>query len=224
MQASLLLITRRTDLAIMFFSLIFLPGVALHELSHFITARLLRVSTGRISLIPAHLPDGRLQLGYVETAPADFVRDAIIGVAPLLTGGLVVALIGLTRLHFDQVWEPLARGEFLRFLQAAAGLTSAPDFWLWFYLAFTISSTMMPSASDRRAWLPLALSLLLLLALAWIAGAGPWMALHMTPAFSRALQALAATLGISVALHAVLLPPTWGLQALIGRLTGLRVA
>ncbi|MFZ6031522.1 MAG: hypothetical protein ACOYYS_27740 [Chloroflexota bacterium] len=223
-QASLLLITRRTDLAIMLFSLIFLPGVALHELSHFVTARLLRVSTGRISLIPAALPDGRLQLGYVETAPSDFVRDALIGAAPFLTGGLAVAFIGLTRLHFDQAWQPLAAGQLLAFLRAAAGLTAAPDFWLWFYLAFTISSTMLPSASDQRAWLPLILSLVLLVALAWIAGAGPWMLQHAAPFFIRVLHALAVTLGISVALHGVLLLPAWGLQALLGRLTGMRVA
>jgi len=30
-------------------------------------------------------------------------------------------------------------------------LPSVKDFYLWFYLAFAVSSTMMPSQSDRHA-------------------------------------------------------------------------
>jgi hypothetical protein len=223
-QGSLLLITRRLDLTIALFSLIFLPGVALHELSHFLAARLLRVSTGRISLIPTPLPNGRLQLGYVETAPADFVRDALIGLAPLLTGSVAVTYIGLAHLRLDQVWLHLAQGQGWQALVASVTLHQAADFWLWFYLAFTISSTMLPSAPDRRAWLPLSLALALLLGLAWLVGVGPWLLHNAAPLFDQALLALAATLGISTALHVALLPPAWALQALLSRATGLRLA
>jgi hypothetical protein len=222
-QAVLLLITRRPDLTIAVFSLLFLPGVALHELSHLVMARLLRVTTGRISLIPTPLPNGRLQLGYVETAPSDFVRDALIGLAPLFSGALVVTYIGLACLHLDQVWLHLTQGDGWGALLTSANLHTASDFWLWFYLAFTISSTMLPSASDRRAWLPLALSLACLVGLAWLVGAGPWMLVNLLPLFNQAMRALAATLAISVALHGVLLPFLWlGVQGL-SRVRGVRV-
>ena len=67
-QAFFLLLTRRQDISIVIFSLLFFPGVLLHETSHYLMARLLNVRTGRFSIIPRPLPDGHLQLGYVETA------------------------------------------------------------------------------------------------------------------------------------------------------------
>ena len=54
------------------FSILFLPGVFLHEFSHFVMAKILRVRTGKFSIFPQSLPDGRLQLGYVETAPIGY--------------------------------------------------------------------------------------------------------------------------------------------------------
>ena len=47
-QLFFLLITRNPKLAILLFSLVFLPGVFLHEISHYLTAKLLRVRTGRM--------------------------------------------------------------------------------------------------------------------------------------------------------------------------------
>ena len=85
-QSVLFLITKRIDLALAIFSILFLPGVLLHELSHYFMARLLKVPVGRLSIIPQSLPDGRLRLGYVETAATDFLRDALIGAAPLISG------------------------------------------------------------------------------------------------------------------------------------------
>ena len=81
-QAIFLLLTRRTELAIILFSLLFFPGILLHESSHYLTARLLGVRTGKFSLVPRVQPGGRLQLGYVETASSDWLRDALIGAAP----------------------------------------------------------------------------------------------------------------------------------------------
>src|SRR3972149_1644635 len=97
-QAVFLLLTRHKEISLALFSLLFFPGVLLHEMSHYITARLLGVKTGRFSLLPTPLPDGRLRLGFVEAESVDFVRDALIGAAPLLTGGLFVAYAGIQRL------------------------------------------------------------------------------------------------------------------------------
>src|SRR5512134_1669722 len=74
-QAVFLILTRDTRLTMGIFSILFLPGVFLHELSHFVMAKVLRVRTGKFSVFPQSLPDGRLQLGFVETARADAVRD-----------------------------------------------------------------------------------------------------------------------------------------------------
>lgn len=208
----------------MLFSLVFLPGVLLHETSHYITARLLGVRTGRFSVLPRSLPNGRLQLGFVETSATDWLRDGLIGAAPLVWGGLFVAYAGLNHLGLASVLATLEQNGLAAALTSFLGLNTRPDFWLWFYLVFAVSSTMMPSTSDRRSWLPLVISAVLLLALSLLVGAGPWLALHVSAPFNRMVRSLALVLGISVGIHMILLPPLWGVRHLAGRITGLRVA
>jgi hypothetical protein len=116
-QAVLLILTRHPGLSTLIFSLLFFPGVVLHEGSHFLTAVLLGVQTGRFSLIPQALPDGRLRLGYVETARADFLRDALIGAAPLASGMLVISFIAIQRLHMVLLWDTLRMGQISLFLE-----------------------------------------------------------------------------------------------------------
>jgi hypothetical protein len=183
----------------------------------------LGVRTGRFSLLPTPLPDGRLRLGFVETASVDFLRDALIGAAPLMTGGLFVAYAGIERLRLTLLWESLAYGK-LPLKEALIIITAQADFWLWFFMAFTVSSMMLPSASDRRAWLPLSLTVVALLLMAILGGAGPWMVVHLAPTLDKALQALAIAFGISAFLHLALLLPMLGLRKLLSRLTGLEVA
>ena len=62
-QAFLLILTRRTGLTEAIFALIFLPGVFLHELSHFLMAKVLGVQTGKFSLIPQAQPNGQTPPG-----------------------------------------------------------------------------------------------------------------------------------------------------------------
>jgi len=50
--------------------------------------KILGVPTGRVSLIPETIEGNRLRLGFVETSATDILRDTLIGMAPLLTGGL----------------------------------------------------------------------------------------------------------------------------------------
>lgn len=200
------------------FSLLFFPGVFLHETSHFFMARLLRVGTRRFSLLPGMLPDGTLRMGYVETEKTDIFRDALIGLAPLVTGGWFVALLGATRLGFAPLAALAVQGQWAAFWQGLSALPSAPDFWLWFYLAFSISSMMMPSNGDRRGWLPILLGVLILTGLAFAAGAGPWMLEHIAPGFNRFLEALALVFGTSLAVHLVLLIPLFILRQVLTRI------
>ncbi len=186
-------------------------------------ARLLRVRTGRFSLLPQVMPDGTLRLGYVETARADVLRDALIGTAPLVTGGAAVTLIGIYLLQLVPLFADLSAGQWDLLWSGLRSLPERPDFWLWFYLAFAISSTMLPSVSDRRAWLPISISLIALTGLALIAGAGPWMLDHLAPGMNALVQSLVMIFGISLAVHLVLGLPVGLAAALVSRLTGLRV-
>jgi hypothetical protein len=217
-QAFFLILTRRSDLALTIYSILFFPGVLLHETSHYLTARLLGVQTGRISLVPRPIGEGKLQLGYVETAHADWLRDGLIGAAPLIAGGLVVGYIGAYRLNLPGLWQVVSQGTAGGIIAGLAAWVDQPDFWLWFYLAFAISSTMLPSASDRRAWLPLALVGGGLLALSLLAGAGPWLLENVAPVMNSLFLKAAGVFWISDFLLLLLLPPAFlahkGLSAL----------
>lgn len=223
LQASLLILSRSPEFTITLFSIIFLPGVLLHEFSHYVIARILAVQTARFSLIPQMLPNGRLQLGYVETVRSDILRDSLIGAAPLIAGGSLVAYLAITRLDLLPLWDVLRNGQWGLVWLGLTLLPKAADFPLWFYLLFTISSTMLPSQSDRHAWLPLGVALAVVIVLAVLAGAGPWMLEHVAPALNRFLTSAAAVFGLSAVLHAILIVPTGLIHFGLAKLTGLDV-
>jgi hypothetical protein len=223
-QAVFMLLTRRPALSIGLFSMLFFPGVFIHEASHYITARLLGVRTGRFSLIPRPAAKGKkLVMGYVETAQTDSVRDALIGVAPLVVGGALVAYIGLARLALAPVGAALLQGNAAAFWSALAAMPLQTDFWLWFYLAFAVSSTMLPSEADRSGWLPVVLTVGVLLAIALLVGAGPWMLATVAPRFNIGLRAMAGVFAISLGINLVALLPFWGLHRVLSRVMHLEV-
>ncbi len=154
-QAIFLILTRRANVTMVIFSLIFFPGVFLHELSHYLVAKLLFVPTGGFSLIPQSMPNGTLRLGYVEVSKTDILRDSIIGMAPLIAGGLFISYAAVYPLNLLPLWDALRQADFTLFWTGFFNLPNLPDFFLWLYLTFAVSSTMLPSESDRNAWLPL---------------------------------------------------------------------
>ena len=208
-QIILYLITRNRQLTIALFSMLFFPGVLLHELSHFLMAKILGVRTGRFSLIPQSLKSGQLQLGYVETEQSDIVRDSLIGLAPIIAGTLFIAFAGVTRLRLDALWHVLSNGQAELFWMGLKLLPTVPDFFLWFYLTFAISSTMLPSESDRHAWLPLGLWVAALLVLAILAGAGTWMLDNLTPILDPLLRSVALLFALSNIVHIILFIPLY---------------
>lgn len=206
-QAVILLITRSRPLTIGLFSVMFFPGVFIHELSHFLMAKLLRVRTHGFSIIPHSMSDGRLQLGYVEVEQTDIFRDSLIGLAPLIAGTAFMAYAGIYQLQVHTLWKLLLDGQIDLFWMGLGLLPTVPDFYVWFYLAFAVSSTMLPSESDRHAWLPLGVWVIGLLLLALFAGAGAWMLENLTPALDPFLYSVALLFGLSNLLHLLLLPP-----------------
>ena len=145
------------DAAILVYFLLLLPGVLVHELSHWITAKLMRVPVGKISIGPLAKGSGSTRLGSVSMARTDPVRAGLIGLAPLVVGSVLILLIAYQ--VFD-VGDPGVLGADLSpegLLSALRGYLSVPNLWLWVYLIFSISNAMLPSESDRQAWLSLLL-------------------------------------------------------------------
>jgi hypothetical protein len=222
-QLFFLLITRNPKLAILFFSLVFLPGVFLHELSHFLSAKLLRVRTGRFSIFPKDLEDGRLQLGFVEIAETDPVRESLIGAAPLLAGSMFVAYAGLSHLGLDAIWVALVKQGLGEGIGEFFALFDRPDVWLWLYLALAVSSTMFPSSSDRRPIIKLVIGLGILLGIVLVFGAGYWLLNLVGPGLSRTLGAASVIFGVSVGLHLLLLVPLMLVRRVMVELLGVEI-
>jgi len=152
LQGLVYLITGHAGVTLWVFFAIFLPGTLVHELSHWIVARLLGVRTGRIEIWPRR-QKGAVWLGSVQIGRADPVRSSLIGLAPLITGSLAAAAIG-ARLQLDTLGSLLIARDWSLIWQRLSTSAGLPDFWLWIYLLFSVANRMLPSPADRQAWRP----------------------------------------------------------------------
>jgi hypothetical protein len=174
-QGVAFLLTGNPRVAMWLFWVLFLPGTLLHELSHWLTALLLGVKTGRFSLWPQMKKGGELQMGSVQVELSDPFRHSLIGLAPLIFGTLAVLLIGQGLLNLGRLGAAFNSGDIEQIIEAIARLLLVPDVWLWLYLIFAISNAMLPSASDRESWRTVFIYLGLTLGLALGLGLNPTM-------------------------------------------------
>lgn len=116
-----------------------LPGVVVHELSHWLMATILGVRVSKLSLGPRRKGRNSVSLGSVRVGKVDPLRASLIG-------RLVLGLDGVVALLLDGAWENLG--------QALGEMVRVPDFWLWLYLIFAISNAMLPSESDMSTVRP----------------------------------------------------------------------
>lgn len=223
LQGVWLLLFRDPDMAMILYSIIMLPGVALHEFSHWAMATILMTRTGRFSIFPQRLPDGTLRLGFVETQKTDMFREALIGAAPLIAGTLVIWAISFGPLNVTPMSEALAVGDLGGVLEGLLAVTRVPDAWLWLYLLFAVSNSMLPSASDRRAWLPVLAVVAIVVGVLVYAGFSNVLLNVATGPLDTAIRALASAFTITVILDVFCLPPLLILERGLSRLTGLKV-
>jgi hypothetical protein len=223
LQGVWLLILRHEESAIIMYSILMLPGVLLHEGSHWLAATLLGVRAGRFSVVPERLPNGTLRLGYLETDKPDLIREALIGLAPLVTGAAAIIFMGYARLGVGTVGDALARTNLVDAARGLAAMTQMKDFWLWLYLVFAVSNSMLPSASDRRAWLPVLLMAVAIVGVVVYLGLGAALVEALGGIAEAALRALAVAFTITVGLDLCLAPFIWAAERGLIKLTGLRL-
>lgn len=150
-----LLLTGRPDWAIIVYAIVLFPGVLLHEMSHWLAAKLLGVRTGSMSLLPRRQPDGTLQLGYVEYYKGSNlgpIRESLIGAAPMVAGTIVILLIGFYVFGVTDLAAAVQTGDIDILTRSVSDLLSTPFILVWIYLIFAVSNAMLPSRSDRHAW------------------------------------------------------------------------
>jgi hypothetical protein len=139
--------------AIILFSVLFFPGTFVHELAHFLMAKLLFVYSGKMEFLPQIQGDA-IKLGSVSIAKTDPIRRLLIGVAPVIFG--LIVLLGL-------LW--MIRQNF-------SYLSSYP--WaVWFllgYVVFVTGSTMFSSRKDLEGSLGVIIAALILLIIVYVIG------------------------------------------------------
>lgn len=173
-----------------------LPGTLLHELSHWLAARLLRVRTGSMSLGPQDVGGGIVRFGALEYQRPDCIRESLMGLAPLLTGSAAVILLARWRFGLG----PEAIGGLQDLAYALRRMAQAQDAWVWAYLIVAVANAMLPSAADRRAWRPVAIYLGVLAALLVVSGASS----RLPDVVLRGLMSLVLHLAFAFSLTVVL--------------------
>ncbi len=205
-QSVSLLLFGNTRIGLWFYTILFLPGTVIHELSHWIVAEILQVQTGAITIFPDFEAENhvdRQRLGSVATAKSDPFRGFLIGIAPFVTGTL--ALFVLSSLLRDG-WN--------------AG-------WIWWKLGLIIyglivvASSMLISREDRRYWPAIIiLGILTYLAL-WKSGVT--VALSPQSWFVSAVRNINLIFVLTIGLDLLIIGSSYGIRRIIEGVTGKRI-
>lgn len=198
-----LLLFGRTRPGLLFYSIIFLPGTIIHELSHWIVAEILQVKTGEITIFPDTQTDQSTQrLGSVATVRTDPFRGFLIGLAPFITGLGILAILG-------------------RLLQLGWGNYAWWQLALIIYGIMVISNSMMISKEDRRTWPFMIVTLILLLIVMYR------MQLTLSPSISllasNTMTKLNMVLGVTAGFNLVMIGGSYLTRRLVERVTKKRI-
>lgn len=143
-------ITRSQTMTINLLSVLFLPGVIVHELSHMFSAALLMVPVGEIEFMPKVM-EGGVKMGSVGVGKTDPIRRAIIGFAPVLVG--VALIIGS-----------------IYYLYGLSSLTIVWKLAIILFMVFEIGNTMFSSRKDLEGTLELLLVFVIIFAALYFVG------------------------------------------------------
>ncbi len=196
-----------------------LPGIILHEGSHYVVAKLLFVRTNGITVGVGRAKRRQISLGSVNIDRADPIRESLIGVAPFVVGiaaiwlmvGMAFGLWPQDGLSFELM--------FRRVMEYSHDWTT----WLDLYLIFAVSTAMIPSESDREPWLPVISFFGLGVAVLFIMGWTPRVPSDLVLQARQLLDALTFALGVAVVVNLAVAVALWILERTVERVSGKRV-
>lgn len=205
------------DVALILYFVVVLPGVVLHELSHWLMAKLLGVRVSWPKIGPVRKGrSNRVSLGSVRVGKVDPFRASMIGVAPLLSGSAVILLIGYLVLGVGDLADAAGQSGLEGLLDGLELLVRVPDLWLWLYLIFAISNAMLPSESDMDTVRPVLIFLGIVTAVVVVVTGVRSIPPQVVDSVSAVAGYLASSFGLTLAVDAVFLA-VFGLPLLITR-------
>lgn len=200
------------------YTLLFLPGILIHELSHFVAAAFLGVRTGEIQLFPHEGKEkhGQVALGSVQVAKTDFVRSSLIGAAPFFTGSIVlfalVDIVVVRQISFVSLSE----------MVAGVGALLASGGWragVFLYGILVVGNTMFSSDEDKRSYPILFFFLALFAILLVVSGYSQQLVVSIFPLVSRVAKALVISFSLAALLQVALVGVLLGIEKVAMRLT-----
>lgn len=210
-------VTRSEQWAVAIYFLALLPGIFVHEASHWVVALVLGLEPGRFTVWPK-VRGNTIGLGSVTAKSGGMVLDSLVGMAPLVAGTLLVSLCAHLWLGGTVLQTALQSGSVETWLSVVQTAFRRPDAPLWAYLIFTIANGMMPSAPDREPLKPLVVYAALA-ALLYVVLGLPLNPFHsLLNAAVSPLMALNSALAITVVLDVIVVAALALLAAITGGL------
>jgi hypothetical protein len=192
------------DVALILYFVIVMPGVVVHELSHWLAATLLGVPVRKLSIGPVRRGRSRkVSLGSIRVGNVDPVRASLIGLAPLLGGTAVILIIGNWVLDMGALAPAMATAGLEGILAEVDRMAHVPDFWLWLYLIFSVSNAMLPSESDMAAVRPVLIFLGIAAVVVLVVRGIPSISEQAVQAVNAVAGYLASAFGVTLAVDAV---------------------
>ncbi len=218
-QGFALALTGNPGCAIRLLFYLLLPGILLHEGSHYIVAKLLLVRTNGISIGIGNTRKKQVSLGSVNIQRTDPIRESLVGVAPFVVGLTAIWLIAGWGFG---VW-PNSGLTFAEIVQRVRDYAYDWLTWLDLYLIFAVSTAMIPSESDREPWGPVITIFGLGVAILFLLGWTPRVPQDLVMLARQLLDALTFALGITVIVNGAVAIVLWILERTVERLSGKRV-
>ncbi len=218
-QGLTFVVTGDPGCAVRFLFVLLLPGIILHEGSHWVVANLLGVRTGKVSFGVARARGKQFSLGSVNVARTDSLRESLIGAAPFFVG--LGAILFIAGYGFD-LW-PDSGLSLNQMLDRVFSTANDPLTWLDLYLIFAVSTAMIPSESDREPWGPVLVVFGIIGLLTVILGWLPRIPPVMLNGALQVLQALTFAFGVSVVVNGTVAFLIWIVEWMVASVTRRRV-
>lgn len=172
-------ITHSRTVAIWMVTIIFFPGTVVHELAHLFVAEILRVRTGKLTLVPESLEEAEIRTGSVAIAQTDPLRRTLIGLAPTYVGmGVLSALSYFLQINNITIITIIL-----------------------FYIMFAVSNSMFSSKEDMRGVIPFAITVALFLAAGYVAGFRAGLTGELLNTIILIIETLVRSLGVVIGVN-----------------------
>jgi hypothetical protein len=200
----------------------FLPGVLLHEFLLYIVAGMLNVRAETTIKYPEPQDIGELKLNFVQISPrADATRRMVIALAPLVVGLVICWIIANNAFHITAAMQTMSSGELDAVAAGLRQLTGAPDFWLWFYILFTVSNTMYPTLpKDFHGWRTIAGGIVALIVATILLGIGGELYSALATPLEEFLGSAHGMLLLLIGVNIVMVLALGTVEAVVERITG----